>query len=71
VGVTDMGFVTDMGQLQAAGTMRVVSEVQFEKAKWRMVFKPVGRVSLARAEQCEKASSQIMRSAMGSVRSIT
>ena len=49
--------------------MRVVSEVQFEKAKWLMVFKPVGSVSLARAEQCEKASSQIMRSAVGSVRS--
>ena len=54
---------------KAAGTMRVVSEVQFEKAKWLMVFKPVGSVSLARAEQCEKASSQIMRSAVGSVRS--
>ena len=47
--------------------MSVVSEVQFQKATWLMVFKAVGSVSLARAEQCEKASSQIMRSAVGSV----
>jgi len=49
--------------------MSVVSEVQFEKANCSIHFKPVGSVSLARAEQCVKALAQILRRAVGSVSS--
>ena len=55
--------------VRVAGSVSSASEVHFAKAAMPMLVKAVGRVSLTRAEQPEKASSPMLVSVAGSVSS--
>jgi len=53
--------------VSVAGSVSSASEVHFAKAAMPMLVKAVGRVSLTRAEQSEKALSPMLVSVAGSV----
>ena len=53
--------------VRVAGSVSSASEVHLAKAPMPMLVKAVGRVSLTRAEQPEKASSPMLVSVAGSV----